>query len=147
MATIPPGARALIEAGAFGHVITLDPDGTPYVTLAWVAVDGDDLVWSTFYDQRKVANLRRDPRITISFQAREPDSGFLYPYLVAAGTATISEGGALEVMDRLAAAYTGADRFPNRDVPPGLTIRVHVERLYGTGTWREAAEEGATADR
>ena len=137
MATITPAARALIEAGPFGHIITLDPDGTPYVTLAWVGVEGDHLVWSTFFDQRKVDNLRRDPRITISFQAREDDGGFLYPYLVAQGTATITEGGAMEVMDRLAPAYMGVDRFPNRDMPAGLTIRVRVDKVYGTGKWRD----------
>jgi PPOX class probable F420-dependent enzyme len=145
MATITPAARAFIETGPFGHVITLDPDGTPYVTLAWIAVEGDDLVWSTFFDQRKVENLRRDPRITISFQARETDGGFLYPYLVATGTATISEGGAMEIMDRLAPAYMGADRFPNRDMPPGLTIGVRVDKVYVTGTWREAPPERAEA--
>ena len=81
------------------------------------------------------------PRISVSFQAKEPDGGFLYPYLVAQGTATITEGGALDVMDRLAPAYIGADQFPNRNVPAGLTIRVRVERLYGAGTWREATED------
>jgi len=137
MATIIPAARAFIEAGPFGHIVTLNPDGTPHVSLAWVGVDGDELVWSTFADQRKIANLRRDPRITVSFQAKEPDGGFLFPYLVAQGSATITQGGALAVMDRLAPAYIGADRFPNRDVPPGLTVRVRVDTLYGAGTWRE----------
>jgi PPOX class probable F420-dependent enzyme len=141
MAIITPAARAFIETGPFGHIVTLNPDGTPHVSLAWVGVDGDELVWSTFSDQRKIANLRRDPRISVSFQAKEPDGGFLYPYLVAQGTATITEGGALDVMDRLSPAYIGADQFPNRNVPAGLTIRVRVERLYGAGTWREATED------
>lgn len=138
MAIITPAARAFIETGPFGHIVTLNPDGTPHVSLAWVGVDGDELVWSTFSDQRKIANLRRDPRISISFEAKQPDGGFLYPYLVAEGTARITDGGALDVMDRLSPAYIGAAQFPNRGVPAGLTIRVRVERLYGAGTWREA---------
>lgn len=145
MAIITLAARAFIETGPFGHIVTLNADGSPHVSLAWVGVDGDELVWSTFSDQHKIENLRRDPRISISFEAKQPDGGFLYPYLVAEGTATITDGGALDVMDRLSPAYIGAARFPNRNVPAGLTVRVRVERLYGAGTWREAPQGETTS--
>ena len=36
--------RALIESGALGHLATIDPDGSPQVTLVWVGIDGDELV-------------------------------------------------------------------------------------------------------
>ncbi|MGH8948835.1 MAG: pyridoxamine 5'-phosphate oxidase family protein, partial [Acidimicrobiia bacterium] len=97
--------RDFLATGPLGHVVTLDEDGTPHVTLAWVGVEGDELVWSTFFDQHKLESLRRDPRITISFQANEHHGEGLHPYLVAEGIARIAEGGALPLMDRLAEAY------------------------------------------
>ena len=69
MAQITQAVRDFLATGPLGHVVTLNPDGTPHVTLAWVGVDGDELVWSTFFDQHKLDSLRRDPRVTVSFQA------------------------------------------------------------------------------
>ena len=140
MATLPDGARRFIATGPLAHVITLDPDGTPQVTLAWAGVEGDQVVLSSFFDQRKLHNLRRDPRITLSFQATENvDKEFLHPYLVVSGRATITPGGAMDVMDRLAPAYLGPGaRFPNREMPEGFTIHVDVDKVYGMGNWRGA---------
>jgi hypothetical protein len=109
------------------------------VTLAWAGVDdrADGLVWSSFSDQHKIENLRRDPRITLSFEAAESGGEPLHPYLVISGRARIEPGGALEVMDRLAEFYIGPGRhFPMRDVPDGLTVHVDVDKVYGVGSWR-----------
>jgi hypothetical protein len=108
------------------------------VTLAWVGADGDDLIWATFFDQHKLDSLRRDPRTTISFQANQHTGPGLHPYLVAEGTARISTGGGLEVMDHLANAYIGPGaRFPQRDFPDGFVIHVEVARFYGVGPWMD----------
>ena len=139
---IPDSVRDLLATGPLGHVVILRADGRPHVTLAWAGLDGDDLVFSTFYDQHKVRDLRRDPRVTISFQAPEKaPEDVLHPYLVVEGRATITEGGALEVMDRLSPAYIGQDRFPMRDAPEGATFRVAIERLYGVGPWRGSGSD------
>jgi hypothetical protein len=104
-----------------------------------VGIDGDELVWATFFDQFKIDCLRNDERITISFEANEYHGEGLHPYLVVEGTARIDEGGALEVMDRLAGAYIGPGAvFPMREVPPGLVIHVSVGRIYGVGPWVES---------
>ncbi len=144
MSALTPGARAFLATGMFAHIVTLNRDGTPHVSLAWAGVDGDDVIWSTFSDQHKIDNLRRDPRITLSFQTHESGGEVLHPYLVVQGRATITEGGALEVMDLLAPNYLGPGAiFPMRDVPPGLTVRVAVDKVYGQGAWRKAS---ATAE-
>ena len=142
MATIPKGAREFLATGPLAHVVTLNPDGTPHVSLAWTGVDDDDgIVWSSFSDQHKFDNLRRDPRIALSFQAHERGGEPLHPYLVIRGRATIEPGGALEVMDRLAEFYIGpGQKSPMRDVPPGLTVRVAVDEVYGQGPWRKAGD-------
>jgi PPOX class probable F420-dependent enzyme len=143
MATIPQSVRELLATGPLANVVTIDPDGTPRVTLAWGGVDGDGLVMATLYnvDQPKLRNLRRDPRIVVSFVAKEHTGEGLHPYVVFQGRARISEGGALAVMDHLAQFYIGpGQRFPLRDVPDGVVVHVSVERIYGQGPWREEAD-------
>jgi PPOX class probable F420-dependent enzyme len=145
MATIPAAVREFLETGPYVHVATIDPDGTPHVTLAWAGVDGDEIVMATFFNmsQRKLANVRRDPRVVLSFHAKEYEGQGLYPYVVIQGRARIDEGGALDVMDRLAEHYIGpgAEYFM-RDVPEGVTIHVEVDRIYGQGPWKDALASG-----
>lgn len=138
MTALDQTVRDFLATGPLGHVVTLNQDGSPHVTLAWVGIEGDELIWASFFDQHKLESLRRDPRITISFQANEHAGMGLHPYLVARGTARISEGDAMPVMDRLAEAYIGPGaRFPNRDMPDGYVVHVTVERIYGLGPWAD----------
>jgi PPOX class probable F420-dependent enzyme len=142
MGTIPASVRDFLATGPLAHVVTIDPDGTPHVTLAWAGFDGDELVMATFFrlEQRKLENLRRDPRVVVSFEATEHTGEGLHPYVVIQGRARISEGGALDVMDRLAQSYLGpGQQYPMRDAPEGLVVHVTVERMYGQGPWLEDA--------
>lgn len=133
---IPQSVRDLLATGPLGHLITLDEDGTPHVTLVWAGFDADALVFATFPDQHKLASIRRDPRVVISFQANEHRGPGLHPYAVIEGKGTVTEGGALEWMDHLAETYIGPGaQFPMRDGPPGFVTRVSVERIYGVGPW------------
>ena len=131
--------RDLLASGPFAHVVTLDPDGTPHVTLAWAGFDGDQIMMATFFNlgQRKLGNLRRDGRVVMSFEAKESMGERLWPYAVVQGRVDrITGGGALEVMDRLAEHYIGpGERYPLRDAPEGVVIHVDVERVYGQGPW------------
>jgi PPOX class probable F420-dependent enzyme len=139
--TIPETVREFLATGPFAHVVLRHPDGRLHVTLAWAGLDGDELIFSTFYDRHKMADIRRDPRVTLSFQAKEHAGEGLHPYLVIDGQARVIEGGALEVMDALAPAYIGPGAvFPNREVPSGATFRATVERIYGMGPWRAASK-------
>ena len=65
---VPDEARRILESDSLAHVTTIDPDGRPQTTLAWVGLEGDQVVFATLPDQRKLRNLRRDPRITMSIQ-------------------------------------------------------------------------------
>jgi hypothetical protein len=49
----------------------------------------------------------------------------------------VDEGGAAEVLQRLAHTYLGPDVvFPNMpDPPPGFVTRITPERLGGVGPW------------
>lgn len=140
MVAIPDSVREFLATGLLAHVVTLDPDGSPYVTLAWAGFDGDEVVFATFFgtDQRKLRNLRRDPRVSLSFHAKEHTGEGLHPYVVIRGKAHITEGGALEVMDMLAEHYLGPGApYPMREVPPGVVTHVTVEEISGMGPWRD----------
>jgi PPOX class probable F420-dependent enzyme len=134
---LPEAARDLLESDAVAHVVTIDEDGGPQVTLAWVGTDGDEIVLATMPDQRKLRNLRRDPRIALSVPSTATNEWGLLEYLVVYGTARVTEGGAAEVLQRLAHTYLGPDVvFPSMpDPPPGFVTRITPERLGGVGPW------------
>jgi len=130
-------ARELLESDAVAHVATIDEDGGPQVTAAWVGIDGEDIVIATLPDQRKLRNLRRDPRIAISVPSTTRNAWGLLEYLVVYGTARVTEGGAADMLQRLAHTYLGPDVvFPGMpDPPPGFVTRITPERLGGVGPW------------
>ena len=57
MTAVSLAVRDFLATGPLGHVVTLNPDGTHHVTLAWVGVDDDELVWSSFLDQHKLESV------------------------------------------------------------------------------------------
>lgn len=134
---IPASARAVLESDALAHVVTLDRDGTPNVTVAWVGLQGEEVVLATLFDQRKLKNLRRDPRLTLSVETSKVNDWGLLEYLVIYGRATVTEGGAPELLQELAHTYLGPDiTFPAMpDPPPGFVTRIAVERVAGMGPW------------
>jgi PPOX class probable F420-dependent enzyme len=129
--------RAFLGTGPLAHVVTLNDDGSPDVTMAWVGVEDDELVIGTLPDQRKLDNLRRDPRIAVSFESPHRNQWGLNEYLVIRGRARVTDGGAAELLQRLAHVYLGPDVvFPGMaDPPPGWVIRIAVERVSGVGDW------------
>jgi PPOX class probable F420-dependent enzyme len=134
---IPDEARALLESDAVAHVTTIDEDGSPHVTLAWVGIEGDEIVLATLPDQRKLRNLRRDPRVALSVESTTTNTWGLLEYLVVYGTARVTEGGAAETLQRLAHTYLGPEAvFPGMpDPPPGFVTRITPERIRGLGPW------------
>jgi PPOX class probable F420-dependent enzyme len=130
-------ARELLESDAVAYVVTLNEDGSPQVTAAWVGIDEDEIVLATIPDQRKLRNLRRDARIALSVPTTRVNEWGLLEYLVVYGTARVTEGGAPEMLQRLAHTYLGPDAvFPNiPDPPPGYVTRITPERLGGVGPW------------
>ncbi|MFN8556487.1 MAG: PPOX class F420-dependent oxidoreductase [Dehalococcoidia bacterium] len=141
MTTLPEPARALLESGALGHVITINRDGTPQVSVVWVGLDGDDVLFGATADKQKIKNLRRDPRVVVSFEAAEPNAIGLREYLVIHGRATVEDHGYPELIERLREVYTKGDpRYPRTDLrrpdaPPACVARIRVERVSGYGPW------------
>lgn len=129
--------KRVLDSDALAHVATIDPDGRPYVTLAWVGVEDDEVVFGTISDQRKLRNVRRDPRVTISIATDRTNALGLWEYLVIYGSGRVTEGGAPELLQKLAHTYLGPGvKFPPMpDPPPGYVTRVAIERVAGIGPW------------
>ena len=139
MAALPDSARELIESGALAHLVTLNADGSPQVSCVWVGIDGDELVSGHLPEHQKVRNIRRDPRVSVSFEGTRMHPPGLKEYLVVHGRARVTEGGAPELLQRLARVYLGPDvTFPPMpDPPPGYITHIRVERIGGVGPWTD----------
>jgi PPOX class probable F420-dependent enzyme len=138
---LPGSARRLVESDALAHLVTLNPDGSPQVTCVWVGMDGDEIVSGHLApDQRKLQNAARDPRVALSIEGTDIQPPGLKQYLAVHGRARLVEGGAPELLQRLAHVYLGPDvRFPPIDEPPsGYVMRITVERIGGVGPWTES---------
>lgn len=137
VSSLPQPITDFLATGPLAHVVTLDPSGAPHVSMAWVGLEGDEVVIGTLFDQPKLRNLRSDPRVALSFHAPERNEYGLNHYLVLRGRARVTEGGAADLLQRLAWVYLGPDvHFPAMsDPPPGFVIRVSVEQVSGIGPW------------
>jgi PPOX class probable F420-dependent enzyme len=137
MASLPDSARAVLESPALAHLVTLNPDGSPQVSIVWVGLDGDEIVSGHLPEHRKLRNIRNDGRVALSLETGGHNAMGLAEYLVIHGTARVTEGGAPELLQRLAHTYLGPDvRFPPMDnPPPGYITHITVERVSGVGPW------------
>ena len=137
MAALPDSVRALIGSGRLAHLVTIDPDGRPQVSIVWIGLDGDELVAGHLPEHRKVRNIRRDPRVALSIEAGSRNAMGLDEYVAIHGRARITEGGAAELLQRLAHVYLGPDvKFPPMDdPPPGYITHIAIERIGGVGPW------------
>ncbi len=137
---LPPSARTVLTSGRLAHLVTVNEDGSPQVTCIWVGLDGDTIVSAHLSAaQRKLANVRRDPRVALSVETDVVNDWGLQEYLVVKGRAELVPGGAPELLQRLAHVYLGPDvTFPRMpDPPPGQVMRIAVTHVGGVGPWTE----------
>jgi PPOX class probable F420-dependent enzyme len=134
--TLSPEVRAVIESGRLAHFTTLARDGRPHTTVVWVGLDVNDIVIGKLAADQKVANIRRDPRVSISIEADGNQWGMQH-HLIIEGTARVVEGGAPKLLRELAQRYVGpGTNFPPMPNPPeGFVIRVTPNKIRGLGPW------------
>ena len=138
MTSLPDSARAVLDSPALAHLVTLNPDGSPQVTVVWVGLDGDEIV-AAHLPEHRGRNIRNDSRVALSIETATRNAMGLNEYLVVYGTARITEGGAAELLQHLAHAYLGPEvRFPTMGhPPPGYITHISVDRVAGVGPWAE----------
>jgi PPOX class probable F420-dependent enzyme len=137
--SLPESARAAIISGRHAHLVTLNEDSSAQSTLIWVGLDGDEIVSGHLAKRKKVRNVLRDPRVVLSLETGGHDERGLANYLVVTGRARVTEGGAPELLQRLAHVYLGPDvTFPPMDDPPaGYVLHIAPETIGGVGPWAQ----------
>lgn len=134
---IPQSLIDLIASGAHAHLVTMNKDGSPHVTVVWVGVEDGEIVSAHLPRNQKVRNIERDGRVVLSLEANTLSDFGLREYAVVYGEARITEGGAPELLQKLAYIYMGKGvKFPPMEnPPPGYVTRIRVARIEGVGPW------------
>lgn len=121
--------RAFLDEPHYAVVGTLNEDGSIQQTVIWFLRDGDELRFSLSASSVKVANLRRNPTITLTVEDGQR-------YLTLSGIATV-EPADQDLRRRLARRYLGAEkaetwiqRSPNVE---RASVRITVRKVYGQG--------------
>jgi len=135
---IPESVRELIAKGPLAHLTTLNSKGEPQVTVVWVGLEAEEFVIGHLAVHQKVKNIRRDPRVALSMLGDKTNAQGLREYLVIYGNARVTEGGAVDLLQRLAPIYLG----PGSVFPPpsmrsiaGYVTRITPVRCAGIGPW------------
>ncbi|MEY9849885.1 PPOX class F420-dependent oxidoreductase [Streptacidiphilus sp. MAP5-3] len=138
--------RDLVASSRRGAIVALKRDGRPQLSNVVYAFDPDRggqglLRFSTKAGSAKVANLRRDPRVSVYVTG--PD---FRVYAVAEGTAAVSEVSAapddatveelVDVYRRIAGEHPNWDEYRAAMVAERrVVVRIDVDRYYGAAGW------------
>src|SRR5208283_401000 len=138
MFTLTEDLREALAAGRLAHLATINPDGSPQVSVVWIGLDDDEIVFAHLMGGQKVKNIDRDPRVALTVEAAGANPAGMANYIIVYGKAHLVEGGAPELLQRLAETYLGPDvKFPPMDnPPPGYITRITPEKIGGVGPWR-----------
>ena len=139
MSILSPELRHLIESGPMAHLSTINPDGSPQVSVIWVGLDGDDLVSGHMAWHIKLRNIDRDPRVVLSFDAPRDPAAFMNPYAVLRARATIEPTPECwDLLDRLTKIYVAPGATFPAPRGDGWIVRYTVARVGGVGPWAES---------
>lgn len=143
MYVLPAPAQALLGTDAVAHVWTTNPDGSAQVSVVWVLVQDDEIVFGADAASRKVRNIARRPQVVLSVEDNARNARGFQRHLVVHGLAALHPGPDPHLMDRLAHKYLGLQRHPLalRDSPSSVVVRVSVQRIAGVGPW---VDDGVT---
>ena len=97
--------KLIDDAPVFATVATVQPDGSPQLSVTWLTRDGDDLLVSTTVGRRKEQNIRRDPRVTVMINPADAP----YSYAEVRGAAVLTTEGGGQLINELSRKYTGKD--------------------------------------
>ncbi|HEX3827076.1 MAG TPA: PPOX class F420-dependent oxidoreductase [Sporichthyaceae bacterium] len=129
----PQIVDAFLTGAHLGHITTLNPDGSPHSTVVWLGVEDGEVVCGHLSDgYRKLRNVARDPRVSITVELPTSSPGGFQHHLVIEGRARLTEGGGAELVQQLAHVYLGPDVvFPGPGAPDGFVLRTTVQRVRG----------------
>lgn len=121
----------LLSAPRTGKLATVRGDGRPHVVPIWFDLDGENLVFTTWHETVKAANLRRDSRVSICVDDQMPP----FAFVVIEGHVEIEEHAEdlLYWTTRIAGRYMGSDlaeSYGKRNAVEGeLLVRVTPTKI------------------
>jgi PPOX class probable F420-dependent enzyme len=124
--------RQFLEAPHFSVLATVNPNGSPHLTVMWYLLDGDEIVFNTKAGRRKDTNLDRDPRVSLLVY---DEGGYKYMRIDGAVRTITDPETAQADLRRLAERYPGdpaaveraAARFRTEE---RISYRLPTTRLY-----------------
>jgi len=135
---IPQSIRELLPKAPLAHLMTLNADGSPQVTVVWVGIENDEFVIGHMVEHKKVRNVRHDGRVALSMLGDKINANGLREYVVIYGNARVTEGGAPDLLQRLAPIYLGPNAVyppPSLRNIPGYVTRITPTCFAGLGPW------------
>jgi PPOX class probable F420-dependent enzyme len=103
MSALTDEQARLLQEPNFATVATVNPDGSPQLSIVWIDWDGRHVLFNTAVGRVKPRNLERDPRVSVLVSDREDG----YHWVAVRGMAELTTEGADEHIDKLARKYTG----------------------------------------
>ena len=124
--------RQALTAGHLAHLVTLNVNGSPQISIVWVGLEGDEIVCAHLNFYKKLKNIQRDARVALSMMTGGKTNG-LDNYLVINGRARITEGGAPELLNRLAQVYIAPGTiYAPDEAPVGYITRITAEQAVSS---------------
>jgi len=119
---IPDSHMDLMRVAAIAQLATVMKDGSPHVTPVWFDFDGACVSINSARGRVKDRNMRNNPRVALSILDPKND----YRYIEIRGRVIeITEEGAVEHIDRLAAKYMNVARYPHHS-PSEVRVRYRI---------------------
>jgi len=135
----------LSDPARTGKVATVGTDGQPHVAPIWFDLDGELIVFTTWHETVKAANLQHDRRVALTVDDETPP----FAFVLVEGTAEIEKeaDNLLYWTTRIAGRYMGralAETFGQRNAVAGeWLVRITPEKMIGR---RNVADLKPTAD-
>lgn len=123
---IPPDLEDILHKRCYASVASLRPDGMISCNPVSIVWDGEMIRFSSLETQKKIRNLRADPRIALSIL--DPDNPIRY--LEIRGTAEIHPDEDRSFVNQIAKKYVGVDEYPFDE--PGakrVVVTVHAQKV------------------
>ena len=113
--------RRYLGAPRFAVLSTIGPDGVPHPAVVHYRLEGDALVVNGRADRRWIANLRRDPRVSVVVHDADDPSHWVgikgSAELLLTGQAAVDDATALARRYDDPAVFEGQERVGYRIVP------------------------------
>jgi PPOX class probable F420-dependent enzyme len=117
----------LLGGRNYAVLATVNPDGSPHTSAMWIALDGDDLLFSTVEGRVKHRNMLRDPRVSVTvWDSADPEIS-----VDLRGRVSMTPDPERLLHIQLSRKYDGVDPGEDRPGAQRVIVRMAVEKVAG----------------